>query len=152
MIFDIKQQTFSNAWIGEEGWDYIGFWWFKYIFCENPQIPVYRFLQIVFGLICSSSYLLNANANPHASRYFTKWKYFVDKFLRDLYVNDSLSRSEIVFTAYDFYIQKWNQWCMMRDLISKLGLKFLTINAQDRNKLKTWFYIHLKNQVQVQVK
>ena len=29
--------------------------------------------------------------------------YFVDKFLRDLYVNNSTSRSDTVFTAEDFY-------------------------------------------------
>ena len=84
--------------------DYIRFLWFKDIFSENPQITVYHFLRVVFGLICSS-FLLNAIVKHHASKYFTKWKYFVDKCLRDLFVDDSTSGFDTVFTAYDFYLK-----------------------------------------------
>ena len=89
LISDIKQ-AFLNVGIREEDCDYIRFLWFKDIFSENPEITVYRFLRVVFGLICSP-FLLNATVKHHASKYSTKWKYFVEKFLRDLYVDDSTS-------------------------------------------------------------
>ena len=89
LISDIKQ-AFLNVGIREEDCDYIRFLWFKDIFSENPEITVYRFLRVVFGLICSP-FLLNATVKHHASKYSTKWKYFVEKILRDLYVDDSTS-------------------------------------------------------------
>ena len=49
--------------------------------------------------------MLNAIVKHHASKYFTKWKYFVDKCLRDLFVDDSTSGFDTVFTAYDFYLK-----------------------------------------------
>ena len=78
---------------------------------ENPEITVYRFLRVVFRLICSP-FLLNATVKHHASKYSTKWKYFVEKFLRDLYVDDSTSGFHTVFGAYDFYLKAKS---MMRD-------------------------------------
>ena len=84
LISDIKQ-AFLNVGIREEDCDYIRFLWFKDIFSENPEITIYRFLRVVFGLICSP-FLLNATVKHHASKYSTKWKYFVEKILRDLYV------------------------------------------------------------------
>ena len=103
LISDIKQ-AFLNVGIREEDCDYIRFLWFKDIFSENPEITVYRFLRVVFGLICSP-FLLNATVKHHASKYSTKWKYFVEKFLRDLYVDDSTSGFDTVFAAYDFYLK-----------------------------------------------
>ena len=49
--------------------------------------------------------MLNATVKHHASKYSTKWKYFVEKLLRDLYVDDSTSGFETVFAAYDFYLK-----------------------------------------------
>ena len=69
-ISDIKQ-AFLNVGIREEDCDYLRFLWFKEIFPENPQITVYRFLRVVFALICSP-FLLNATVKHHASKYFTK--------------------------------------------------------------------------------
>ena len=66
LISDIKQ-AFLNVGIREEDCDYIRFLWFKGIFSENPQITVYRFLCLVFGLICSP-FLLNATVKHHISQ------------------------------------------------------------------------------------
>ena len=93
-----------NVGIREEDCEYIRFMWFKDIFSENPEITVYRLLRVVFGLICSP-FLLNVTVKHHASKYFTKWKYFVEKFLRDLYVDDSTSGFDTVFAAYYFYLK-----------------------------------------------
>ena len=103
LISDIKQ-AFLNVGIREEDCDYIRFLWFKDIFSENPQITVYRFLSVVFGLICSP-FLLNATDKHYASKYFTKWKYSVEKILRDLCVDDSTSGFDTVFAAYDSYLK-----------------------------------------------
>ena len=95
LISDIKQ-AFLNVGIREEDCDYIRFLWFKDIFSKNPQITVYRFSRVAFGLICLPL-LLNATVKRHASKYFTYWKHFVDKFLHDLYVDDSTSGFDTVF-------------------------------------------------------
>ena len=47
LIYDIKQ-AFLNVGIREEDCDYILFLWFKYIFSENPEITVCRFLRVFF--------------------------------------------------------------------------------------------------------
>ena len=103
MISDIKQ-AFLNFRIRKADFHYIRFLWLKDIFSENPHITVSRFLPVVFGLICSP-FLLNITVKHDASKYFTKWKYFVDKVLCDLYVDVSTSGFDTVFAAYDFYLK-----------------------------------------------
>ena len=49
--------------------------------------------------------MLNTTDTRHAGKYFTKWKYFIEKILRDLCVDDSTSGSDTVFAAYDFYLK-----------------------------------------------
>ena len=49
--------------------------------------------------------MLNATVNHRASKYFTKWKYFVEIFLRDLYLDDSTSGFDTVFASYNFYLK-----------------------------------------------
>ena len=49
LISGIKQ-AFLNVGTREEDCDYIRFLWIKDIFSENPQITVYRFLRVVFGI------------------------------------------------------------------------------------------------------
>ena len=93
-----------NVGIREEDCDYIRFLWFKDIFSKNPQITVYRFLRVVFGLVCSP-FLLKSTVKYHASKYFAKLKYFVEKILCDLYVDDSTSGFDTVFSAFRFYLK-----------------------------------------------
>ena len=64
----------------------------------------------------------------YPSKYFSKWKYFVDKCLRDLYVNGMASRFHTVFAAYNFYLKAKSILHGCRIWSSKMGLKFLRIN------------------------
>ena len=103
----------------------------KIFFSENPQLTVYRFLRVVFGLICLP-FLLNATVNHHESKYFTKWKYTAENFLRDLYVDDSTSGFDTVFTAYDFYLKVKS---MMRNAGFDLR-KWASNSSELMNKIK----------------
>ena len=56
----------------------------------------------MFGII-SSPFLLNATIKYHLERYLNEAKNFVEKFLNNLYVDDSTSGFFNV-KAYDFYL------------------------------------------------
>ena len=65
---------------------------------------VLRFTQLVFGLT-SSPFILNATAKFHLSQYLgqDKLKWVIEKFLQDLYVDDSTTSFYDVDDAYYFY-------------------------------------------------
>ena len=54
--------------------------------------------------IISSPLLLNATIKHHLERYLNDAKNFAEKFLNDLYVDDSTSGFFNVKEAYDFYL------------------------------------------------
>ena len=99
---DIKQ-AFLNVVIHDEDRDYLRFLWYDDPFSTEPNIIILRFLRVVFGII-SSPFLLNATIKSHLERYLKDAKNFVEKFLNDLYVDDSTSGSVNVKEAYDFYL------------------------------------------------
>ena len=72
-------------------------------FSTEPNIIILRFLRFVFGII-SSPFLLNATIKYHLERYLNDAKNFADKFLNDLYVDDSTSGFLNVKEVYYFYL------------------------------------------------
>ena len=101
LIYDIKQ-AFLNVGIGEEDRNYLRFLWFDNPFSSNAKIIVLRFLRVVFGII-SSPFLLNGTLRFHLEKYHNRWEQFVEKFLQDLYVDDSSSGFNSVEEAFEFY-------------------------------------------------
>ena len=99
---DIKQ-AFLNVVIRDEDRDYLRFLWYDDPFLTEPNIVILRFLRVLFGII-SSSFLLNATFEYHLELYLNYAKYFIEKFLNDLYVGDSTSGFFNVKGAYDFYL------------------------------------------------
>ena len=69
----------------------------------EPNIIILRFLRVVFGII-SSPFLLTATIKYHLERYLNDAKNFVEKFLNDLYVEDSTSGFFNGKEAYNFYL------------------------------------------------
>ena len=102
LMSDIKQ-AFLNVVIHDEDRDYLRFLWYDDPFSTEPNIIILRFLRVVFGII-SSPFLLNATIKYHLERYLNDAKNFVEKFLNDLYVDDSTSGFFNVKEAYDFYM------------------------------------------------
>ena len=74
-----------------------------YAFSGTTNIIILHFLRVVFGII-SSPLLLNAAIKYHLERYLNDAKYFVDKFLNDLYIDDSTSGLFNVKEANHFYL------------------------------------------------
>ena len=99
---DIKQ-AFLNVVIRDEDRDYSRFPWYDHPFLTEPNITILRFLRVVFTII-SSPFSLNATIKYHLERYLNDAKNFVEKFLNDLYVDDSTSRFFNVKEAYNFYL------------------------------------------------
>ena len=67
--------------------------WYHDLFNDNPNIIMYRFRRVIFGLI-SSPFLLNETLNLHFTKSLFKELYesFInEKLLRDLYVDDLVS-------------------------------------------------------------
>ena len=101
LMSDIKQ-AFLNVVIRNEDRDYLRFPWYGDPF-STERNNILRFLRVVFGII-SSPFLLNATIKYHLKRYLNDAKNFLEKFLNDLYVDDSTSGFFNVKEAYDFYL------------------------------------------------
>ena len=69
---------------------------------EPPDIITLRFTRVVFG-VSSSPFFLNATVNHHMETYRQVDPEFVNKFLSSVYVDDVVSGSSDVETAYKFY-------------------------------------------------
>ena len=75
-----------------------------YVFCGTAQPNIIiLLLRVVFDII-NSPFLLNATIKYHLECYLTDVKNFVEKFLNDLYVDDSTSGFFNVKDAYNFYL------------------------------------------------
>ena len=72
--------------------DFLRFMWFDDVFKSYPELISLRFPRVLFGLTCSP-FLLNRTVKCHLLKYtqFTDIKEFVEKFLHNLYVDDSVN-------------------------------------------------------------
>ena len=101
ILADIKQ-AFLNVEITEKHRDFLRFLWFDDIAYEKPNVMIYRFLRLVFG-ITSSPFALNATIRHHLSEFVDFEREFVEKFLADLYVDNTTSGCESVEEGIQFY-------------------------------------------------
>ena len=88
ILADIKQ-AFLNVRIHPDHKDFLRFLW-RDLSSIEQEIIVYRFTRVVFGLT-SSPFLLNGTIRHHLQQYENNDKEFVDKFLSDLYDDDTTS-------------------------------------------------------------
>ena len=101
LISDIRQ-AFLNIGISEEHRDFLRFLYFDDVFSKDPIIVIFRFLRVVFGLT-SSPFLLNGTIKVHMLKYIDVDRDFVEKFLRQLYVDDSANGVNSVEEGLIFY-------------------------------------------------
>ena len=116
-LSDIKQ-AFLNIEIDRDHQDFLRFLWYRDL--DNcSEVEAYRFLRLVFGLT-SSPFILNATIRHHLERFRPVDSSFIERFLQDLYVDDSTSgcstvdegkmfynKSMSILSAGGFVLRKW---------------------------------------------
>ena len=78
--------------------------WFDDPFGEAPEIIVFRFNHVAFGL-SSSPFLLNATLTHHIMVYESEDSEFVQKLLQYLYVDDIISGDSDDIGVYKLYVK-----------------------------------------------
>ena len=78
------------------------FLWYNNIFDENI-LKVYRFGQVLLGLTCNP-FLLNGTVKVHVEKHVNQETQVVlEKFLRDLYLNDTATSFNSIANTSKFY-------------------------------------------------
>ena len=96
------QQAFLQISVKECHRNYLRFLWYNNIFDEN-SLKVYRFGRVLFGLTCSP-FLLNSTVKVHVEKYVNHdTRAVIEKFLRDLCVNDTATSFSSITDASKFY-------------------------------------------------
>ena len=110
ILADIKQ-AFLNVEISKEHRDFLRFLWYENVNSESDaKLIVYRFLRVVFG-VTSSRFPLNGTIRHHLCKYLSCDQQFVERLLKDLYVDDVTSGTKA--------IEKRKEFCWFR--LKKMG-------------------------------
>ena len=96
VVADIKQ-AFLNVGINKEHQDYLRFLWI-----ENDELVIYRFLRVVFGLT-SSPFLLNGTIRQHLEKYRDRYPDVIRRLSEDLYVDDTTTGWNTVEEGKKFF-------------------------------------------------
>ena len=103
LIGDIEK-AFHMISINEDDRNMLRFLWVDDPYKESPEVKMYRFAAVVFGLACSP-FLLNATLKHHISQFKNDDPEFVHKLLQSLYVDDLVSGESNIDRAYELYIK-----------------------------------------------
>ena len=101
LVGDIEK-AFLNIEINPADRDCLRFLWVKDITAKEPEIIVYRYRTVVFG-VRSSPFLLNAVLQHHVKTYQEQDPEFVTKLLHSFYVDDLVSGCENTEKALGLY-------------------------------------------------
>ena len=101
LIADIRK-AFLNINIVLEDRDVLRFLWVKDVNDENLEIIIRRFATVLFGST-ASQFLLNVVIRKHLHKYFQIDPKFVEKVLREMYVDDVVSGGHKGVAVYEFY-------------------------------------------------
>ena len=95
------EKAFLNISVDPRDRDYLRFLWVDDTRSKHPNLQVYRFARVAFG-ICSSPFLLNATIRHHLTSTNLPEE-FVDCVLKSLYVDDFVGgedSDELVFEMF----------------------------------------------------
>ena len=122
LVADIEK-AFLNISISEEDRDFLRFLWVNDIKSDQPEVVVYRFSRVVFG-VASSPFLLNATLQKHINAYKSTDPKIVENLLQSLYVDDlnsgadntpealhQYSRVKEIMHQGGFNMRKWKTDC-----------------------------------------
>ena len=103
LLSDIKQ-AFLNIGVRAEDSDFLRFLWFEDPFADDKKITAFRFLRVVFGLICSP-FLLNATIKVNCKWYLNVRQHFLFEFLRYFYVDNSTLGFDSFKEGYEYFLK-----------------------------------------------
>lgn len=93
------EKAFLMLSVNERDRESLRFLWVVDPFAEPPEVVTFRFNRVVFG-VSSSPFLLNATVKHHVETYRSVDPY---KFLSSIYVDDVVTGSGDVDSAFEFY-------------------------------------------------
>ena len=86
------QKAFLNISVNPRDRDYLRFLWVHYTRSKHPNLQVYRFARVAFG-ICLSPFLLNATIRHHLTSTDLPEEFFYS-VLKSLYPDDFVGRED----------------------------------------------------------
>ena len=103
LIGDIEK-AFLMVSVADCDRDVLRFLWTADIKPAEPEIKVFRFTRVVFG-VSASPFLLNATIDHHMQKLEAADCHFVGRFRRSIYVDDIATSAPDVEAAYGFYLR-----------------------------------------------
>ena len=116
VVADIEK-AFLMILINERDRNALRFTWIKDLRQQPPDICIYRFTQVVFGVACSP-FFLNATLRQRIHRYQSTQPSLVQQLQHSIYVDDVVLGAKTAELAYKLCVDSRN---LLRD-----GGKFLT--------------------------
>ena len=115
--------------VQESDRDFLRFLWVKDISSDNIEIIVRRFARVAFGTT-ASQFLLTVSIHKNLLTYKNVDQNFVEKFLVNLYVDDSINGDDSYEKAFELY--KKSVACM-----KDAGFELKKFHTNDSNLLTT---------------
>ena len=98
------EKAFLMVSVEEDDRDVLRFLWVEDVAKEPPDIRMYRFTRVVFG-VSSSPFLLNATIKFHLEKYLETNEALVRQLLQSTYVDDIISGSCTEDEAFNLYVE-----------------------------------------------
>ena len=143
LVADIEK-AFLNIEVDKQQRDLMRFLWIDDINNEDPNIIIYRFCRVIFGMNCSR-FLLNATLKYHVTKYYALEPVLAQNTLEGLYVNDWTSGGEnddevyalyktttACFASGGFNLRKWAS--NKKEVIEKIALDRLKKEQPKENE------------------
>ena len=134
---DIKP-AFLNIRVDPEDRDFLRFLWVENIEDLESEVVVKRFTSVIFG-VNSSPFLLGGTVIHHMNKFDDIEPEFVETFLSDLYMDDSLSGAETISRAFDVYLflkSVMKEGFVLRKWITNYSILQDKINDYEHNYFK----------------
>lgn len=101
LVADIEK-AFLNIAVDEQQRDLMRFLWIDDVRKDDPNIEIYRFCRVIFGMNCSP-FLLNATLRHHVTEYYESDPALAEYILSGLYVDDLTTGGEDDKEMYSLY-------------------------------------------------
>lgn len=98
------EKAFLMIAVDERDRDALRFIWVDDVTKAEPELRVYRFARVVFG-VSASPFLLNATVKYHLEQFLESNEVIVKRLLQSTYVDDVISGAKSEDEAFDLYTQ-----------------------------------------------